>query len=159
MSVIIQGYQLREISLGVGLISEPAAVLPATATANIFTVSGGRVIVTSLVGTVTTATTVTATTLSIGTVPTVGTAGASALATAVAVASLEVGTMVCLPSTIGGALRVGTNASTPAAVLEGAGFVVSAGSISITTSATNTGAMKWDLTYIPYDTGASVVAV
>jgi hypothetical protein len=39
------------------------------------------------------------------------------------------------------------------------GYIVPAGAISITTSATNTGAFKWTLTYVPLDDGASVAAV
>jgi hypothetical protein len=37
-------------------------------------------------------------------------------------------------------------------------FLVDAGSVTITTSATNTGSVKWDLIYVPYDTNATVAA-
>jgi hypothetical protein len=37
--------------------------------------------------------------------------------------------------------------------------VVSAGAITITTSATNTGAFAWAASYVPLVAGASVVAV
>jgi hypothetical protein len=156
MSTIIQGNDLRTLTQGVK-VDRTAAVLPATTTANIFTVSGGRVLITSLVGTVTTATTATATTLAIGTVPTVGTARTTALASAVAVTSREIGTQVNPAATLGGALVVGADAGAASQAIA-AGFIVSAGAISITTSATNTGAMSWSLTYIPLDNGASVAA-
>lgn len=156
MSVIIQGYQLKELLLGTS-VSEPAGVLPATATGNIFTVTGGRVVITSLIGTCTTVCTATATTVSVGVTPTTGTANNTGIATATAVTSAEVGSLVSLPITKG-ALLVNVLAG-GAAQVQPAGYVVEPGTVTITTSATNTGAFKWDLTYIPLDAGASVAAV
>lgn len=156
MTVMISGPQIRQSMLGTK-VDRTAATVPATTTANIFTVTGGRILVTSLVGTVTTVMSGTATTLSVGLVPTTGTAAAAGLAAAVAVTSKEVGTQVTLPATLAGNLFVGTNAgagSQPPA----SGVMVPAGAISITTSATNTGAMSWSITYIAYDDGASVAA-
>jgi hypothetical protein len=140
-------------------VEEPAAVLPATGTAHIFTVAGGRVIVTGLVGQCTTVCSATATTVSIGATPTVGTASATAFCTAVAITSVEVGTLVSLPAGAKGALVVGTNAGTAVQVCGDSGYVVSPGSIDVVTSATNTGAFKWTLFYEPLDDGATVVAV
>lgn len=157
MSVIIQGGQLRTVLLG-SKVEEPAAVLPATATAHLFTVSGGRVVVTGLVGQCTTVCTATATTVSVGVTPTSGTASTTGLCTATAVTSSEVGTLVSLPITKG-ALLVGANAGSGVQVTGSGGYVVQPGQIDITTSATNTGAFKWTLTYIPLDDGATVAAV
>lgn len=156
MTVIIQGPQIKELLLGL-TVSEPAGVLPATATGNLFTVTGGRVIVTSLVGQCTTVCTATATTVSVGVTPTTGSANNTGIATATAVTSAEVGSLVSLPVTKG-ALLVNVLAGGSAQVTP-TGYVVNPGTITITTSATNTGAFKWDLTYIPLDTGASVTAV
>lgn len=157
----IKGRQLRYLDLGYHVV-EPAAVLPATATGHLFTVAGGRIIVTALVGTCTTVCTSTATTVSVGSTPTTGTASNTGLCTAVAITSAEVGTLVSLPSGAKGALVVGTGATAGGAVqVQGgaAGYVVNIGTIDITTSATNTGAFKWDLWYLPLDDGASVTAV
>lgn len=156
MTTILQGTQLRLIEFG-QKVDEPAAVLPATTTSHIFTVTGGRVAITALVGTCTTVCSATATTLAIGTTPTVGTASTTSLASAVAITSKEVGTMVALGATAGAALIVGTNAATPAMLA--LPIVVSAGTIDLTTSATNTGAFSWSLLYIPIDDGASVTAI
>lgn len=161
MATILQGQQLRQLLLGTQVL-KAAAVLPATATATLFTVSGGAVLVTSLLGLCTTVCSATATTLAIGTVPSTGTASTTGLATAVAVTSTEKGTWVGLGATAGAALIVGgaNGAGTSAGFGQLAGpaspVAVSAGTISITTSATNTGAFQWYLTYIPLDTGASV---
>jgi hypothetical protein len=154
---LLKNTALRTLDLGTK-VEAPAAVLPATATANIFTVAGGRVAITGLVGVCTTVCSATATTLALGTAPTVGTANTTGLTSATAITSKEAGTMVSLPPAVGSGLVVGTNAGV-AAQLSGQGAcVVSAGTITITTSATNTGAFRWTLTYIPFDDGASVAA-
>lgn len=153
----IPGRDLRKLLFGTK-VEEPAAVLPATGTAHLFTVTGGRVIVTGLVGQCTTVCTSTATTVSVGHTPTSGTASTTALATATAVTSAEVGSLVSLPITKG-ALLVNTVAGGAAQAPGSGGYVIPPGTIDITTSATNTGAFKWTLTYVPLDDGATVVAV
>lgn len=153
----VPGIQLRKLLMGTK-VEEPAAVLPATATGHLFTVSGGRVIVTGLIGEVTTVCSATATTASLGVTPTSGTASTTGLCSATAVTSLEVGTLVSLPITKG-ALLAGANAGSGVQVPGSGGYVVKPGTIDLTTSATNTGAMKWTLTYIPLDDGATVAAV
>lgn len=160
MTTWVNPANISRMSLGFS-VARNAAVLPATATTAYFTVAGGRVIITSLVGTCTTVCSATATTLAIGTTPTSGTASTTSIATAVAITSKEVGTHVAVAASsgVGGALIVGTNASTPVYLpAQGVGFVLSAGTIDFTTSATNTGAFKWNLTYLPLDAGATVVA-
>ena len=158
MSVIIQGPQLRAIALG-SLVTKAAAALPQTATATLFTVSGGSVLVTSLIGQVqAVAIGATATTLALGTVPTTGTAASSGIASATAITSKEIGTWVGVQAASGvaGALVVGGNAGAALFLHTPAGFVVPAGTISWTTSASDTGKMAWYLTYVPLDTGATV---
>src|SRR5215469_14014881 len=111
MSVIIQGYQLRTALFGVQVV-KAAQNLPQNATATLATVTGGAVMVTSMVGLVTTVLGGTATTLALGTAPTVGTASTSGIATATAVTSKEAGTWVIplVNAGVAGALVVGTNA-------------------------------------------------
>src|SRR4051794_7652295 len=153
MTALLTGTQLRTLLLG-NRVLRTAAVLPATATGHIFTVSGGRIVVTSLVGECTTICDSTATTLKVTSTPTTGTA--VDLTSATAITSKEVGALASLPLTLGGALNV-QNAG--AAEVPGAlGFVVPIGNIDLITSATNTGAFKWSLTWIPYDDAGTVVA-
>lgn len=153
MTTIVSNSSVRMIDLGL-LVSRATAALPATATGNIFVVSGGRIIVTSLTGEVTTAVQNQACTLAIGTAPTVGTGSATALGTASSIIAAPIGTH--FQANPGGAAV--TDLATQAGVLAAARFVVAIGNITITTSATNTGSVKWDLTYIPLDIGAQVVA-
>jgi hypothetical protein len=144
---------IRELLLG-PRVDRATAVLPATTQSAIYTVSGGRIIVTSLVGEVTVVCSGTATTLKVTSNPTTGTD--VDLTSATAVTSKEVGSLITLPLTFGGALNV---QSAGGGEIPGAlGFVVPIGTIDLVTSATNTGSVKWSLTWLPFDDGASVVA-
>lgn len=158
MSVLIQGSQLRTIAFGQQVIKD-AANLPQTATADLFTVSGGAVLVTSLIGIVTTAIAASDPELSLGTAPTTGTAETSGIATSTVLTSAEVGTLITVGSDGGlptDLVVMATAAKAGSTVFLGTPFVVSAGSITWTTGASKTGAIKWYLTYVPLDAGASV---
>jgi hypothetical protein len=158
MSIIIQGYQLREIAYGTQV--KYSWTLPASATTNtLFTVSGGLVIVTSLVGQVTTLIGATTTTLALGlgTPGVGGTLDTDGIGTATGITSQEVGTLITTQASsgLGGAVVVGSLAGS-AAFLP-APFVVNSATITATTSANaGGGVIEWYLTYIPLDTGASV---
>lgn len=155
MTTLIKNQDVRTIAGGIA-VSRSTATLPASATGNIFVVSGGRILVRGLIGEVTTAVQNQACTLAIGTAPTVGTGSTTALGTASSIIAAPIGThMAANP---GGATTV--DLSTQAGVLISTVglFVVNAGNITITTSATNTGSVKWDLLYVPLDNGAQVVA-
>ena len=87
-----------------------------------------------------------------------GAAAAIAAAPASAYASTGVGSVIVPPLVLGGALPAVVGASGAAA---GSGlFVVDAADITITTDATNTGAITWVLSYVPLypKAGASVAA-
>lgn len=155
MSAILQGPALRTAQFGVQTI-KAAQNLPQTATATLATVAGGSVLITSMVGLVTTVIGSTATTLALGTVPTTGTAASTGIATATAITSKEAGTwMVPLVNAgVAGALVVGTNGGNP--IFLPTPFIVPAGTISWTTSASTTGQIKWYFTWVALDNGASL---
>lgn len=156
MSILVQGYQLRALNFGT-LVTKAAAALPQTATATLFTVATGNVLVTSVFGQVSgTAIGATVTTLALGTAPTTGTAETAGIATATAITSLEIGTFVGVQASSGkaGALVAGGHAGD--AVFAATAFVVAPGTITWTTSASDTGKMAWWLTYVPLDNGATV---
>lgn len=148
---------VRTIAAGI-LVTRTGKTLPQTTAANIFTITGGRIMVVSLTGLVTVATGATATTLSIGLTPASGTSSAVSLASATAITSKEVGTQFSIGSTPGSALVVGTNASTPLQCTGHAAWSIQTGAITVTTSASDTGQVQYDLIYIPLDVGAQVVA-
>ncbi len=153
MSVLNDGAAMLKAVLGIK-VSRATATLPQTTQAAIFTIGTGRVIVTSLIGTVTTATGATATNLSVTGNPTSGTD--VVLGSVVASASKEIGATFTLPVTFGGTLQV-QNAGAAGTPI-GTGFILNPGTLDIITSANNTGSIKWDLTYIPLDDGAVVTA-
>ena len=155
MANFIQGSQVRLLTQGI-LVSRAAATLPATGAQNIFTVSGGRVLLVALVGEVTTIIQAQSTTVKVTSTPTTGSAIDMSSATA-DINALEVGGRISLANPPAAATAlVKTNAGYTN--LQGVNTVVPAGTISYTTGATSTGAMKWDLFYVPLDTGASVAA-
>jgi hypothetical protein len=152
MSVLIQGSQIRQIGLGTR-VERATSGLPASTTAALFTVAGGKVLITSIVGTVTTAVQAQATTYKLRATPTVG-------------AVNDLSGTVDLNAAAAGALIGITGLAGDAAVLSTGGgvsnlrnpIVVNTGTIGATTVATSTGAIQWTLTYVPVDDGASVVA-
>lgn len=135
------------------LVTKAAANLPQTTTANLYTVSGGVVLVTGILGIVTSALGATATNLSLGV-----TGNNTAISTAVAVTSAAVNTLVVpvAAAGIGGAAIVGTAPFVSVARDAFNPFMVAVANITWTTSANDTGQMKWYLWYVPVDAGASV---
>lgn len=155
MTTLIQNRDVRTISAGLA-VSRAAATIPQTAAQNIFTITGGRIMIVALTGQVTTVIGATATTVKVTNTPTAGTA--TDIATATAITSKEVGTLIGLPLAPGSAVVVGANAGAAVQVPGHQGWLVEPGTLSYTTSASTTGAIAWDLVYVPYDTGASVAA-
>lgn len=155
MAGFIQGAQLRLITQGT-IVSRATATLPATTSQNIFTVSGGRVLLLFLVGEVTTIIQAQATTVKVTSTPTTGSA-IDMSSTGTDINALEVGGRIALANPPAAATAlVKTNAGYTN--LQGVRTIVPAGTISYTTGATSTGSIKWDLIYVPLDTGASVAA-
>lgn len=134
-------------------VERATAAIPQTATGSLFTVTGGRIIVTSFIGEVTTAIQAQATTLKIVATPTVG--AVNDLSGTVDLASLAAGGLIGLTGLAGDAAVKSTgggisNLRNP--------IVVAVGAIGATTGASSTGSVKWVLTYIALDTGAAVAA-
>jgi hypothetical protein len=155
MTVMIQGSQLRTIEYGT-TVQKTAANLPATATLPLFTITGGRILVTSLVAEVTTIVQAQACLVKFVATPTTGSAVDMCINTAADITGLEVGAKITLPPTV--ALKTVIANAGSILISPGRGDVVAIGSIGLATSATNTGALKYTLTYIPYDDAATVVA-
>lgn len=137
------------------LVAKAAQNLPQTATATLFTVAGGLVLVTGILGVVTTALGATVTTLSLGV-----TGSNAALATATAVTSATAGTVYAPTTGAAGAAGTPIVSATPFVSVAEPNFLapvyVFTTNITWTTSANDTGQMKWYLWYIPIDTSASV---
>jgi hypothetical protein len=151
--------QSRDVFTTIGLgfrASKASAVLPQTTTQNIFTIAGGRVMVTALIGQFTAAASGTASNLKVTSTPSVGTA--VDVAANLAIANFELGAILIVEGD--GTAIIGTaTGSGFAPALNALPFVLPAGVLNIETSGSNTtGATKWDIWYFPLDDGASVAS-
>ena len=154
MTTIVNNSQLRQIALGRQVLRATSA-LPQTGDLTLFTVTGGRIIVTSMVGEVTTVVQAQANALKLKSVPTTGTT--KDISGTLDINGFEVGALVSLDGTALSTALSGTNAGAALACTRG-GIVIPIGAIKANAAASSTGAMKWALTYIPYDDAATVVA-
>lgn len=134
-------------------VDRATATLPQTTQSALFTVTGGRIAVLGIVGEVTTAIQNQANNTKIVANPTTGTD--VDMCAVLNIAAKEVGTLFGITGTFGDAL-VGANAG--ATVLQDRPIVVPIGTIDLSCSAGNTGAVKWKLLWLPIDAAATVVA-
>lgn len=138
----------------VGIAVERAtSVLPATTTTDIFSVDGGNVMLTAIVGEFTTVASATATTLTLVHDPDSGGANVTIGAASSSIASSAVGQVVTVAGTTPTVVHGGAAGGVPAR------HVLGPGDIALTTSATNTGAVKWTVFYVPLTPGATITAV
>ncbi len=135
-----------------GQTTERVTALPATG--SLFTVSGGKICVTSIVGTLTAACDANATVTSLNANPTVGTTVAMCLGTNIA--SYAIGDVL-------GITGIPTDALLPAATGGGIPaqtvfWIVQAGTIdmAIAVAGQVTGRVRWTLKWFPFDAAASV---
>jgi hypothetical protein len=150
MSVTLKG----SVPPGI-LVSKAAQNLPQTATATLFTVTGGAVLVQFMYGLVTTALGSTATSLSLGNTPTGGANAPASIATLAVVTSKVIGSLY-VPSFSAGVAAAPLQANVVGMNTPFVPFVVSAGVITWTTNASDTGQMSWNINYVPIDAGAAV---
>lgn len=157
MSVIIQGDQVRTIMLGSKV--DKATGLLVNGTTTLFTITGGRILVTSLLGRVTTLIGSTVATCKLTYNPTA--AGTSFdLCTAVSIETDAVEQTYYVAGNVGtpGALLVAGTVGQANPVLASP-YSLQAGTIEQILSADPVGGqITWSLTYVPYDAGASVAA-
>jgi len=138
-------------------VDRATAVLPFT-THNLFTIVGGRVLLTGFLGEITVVMDAGASTLQITHLTTVVTAVVTPLTIATAsVATLAVGRMVTLPAAVGSALTLSTGSS--AALMNAVRYELKVGGLQLVVGgAANTGQMKWSVWYVPVDDGAYMAA-
>ena len=133
--------------------SKAAATLPATADQTLFTIAGGQVWISLLLGEVTTVIEGTDPVPTIVADPTTGTN--VTLASTVDMNSLEVGAFLTIEGD-GSAILIANAGSI--AIPRIRGFAVGTGVIELHTAATKTGATKWDCWWFPLNEGATVVS-
>lgn len=148
MSSTAKGFNIRDLTQHgkpelCQVAVNPGKVLPATATGNLFTVTGS-IVVHGLLGVVSTIFSVTAVHISLGYT---GQPAAIAANPSVAYASTAVGSVIVPAATLGGALPAVVSSQS---VTAAAGtFTCENTIITVTTDATNTGAVTWLLLFEP----------
>lgn len=155
MSQNAKGSAYRQMRFGLK-VERPTAIVPQTATASIFSVSG-RIIITGIVGLVTAAGTATDPLLKLRSLPTVGSVADLSAATATTLVSPAIGTIISIDGNPTVIAAISTGAGQ---ILDSSGIVVPAGAVQLTTGASNTTlAIAWTLLWVPLDDGAAVAAV
>jgi hypothetical protein len=150
MTVIIQGNQLRTLLFGT-VVSKAYPTL-AVETKTLFTVSG-KVMITSIVGEVTTAITV-ANTVKLQANPTTGTVGDLCAATDLGTTDTPAGDLISFQGLKGDSIVFGVGA-TPTLKQP---IIVAAGTIEQVTATGADGGITWTLTYVPLDDNAAITA-
>lgn len=152
MASQIAGKAQRTNTYGIK-VERVAGNLPASTYGNLYQVTGGRVLLTTLVGEVTTVIQAQANAIKLNHQSAVLGGSGTDLSTTVESNGLAVGTQIGLTGTFSAPLVVG------AATVQNNETVLTSGFVRLNTAATNTGQVRWTLTYIPLDDGAQVVAV
>ena len=154
MGTYMDGIAFRKHMLG-RKVDRATATLPATATEALFTITTGRIILTSIVGEVTTVVQTQTCNGSLISTPTTGTA--VLMCAVLDITASEAGCLFGITGLNSDALMI-LPAGAGLTYLPRNWLVVPVGQIGLVTSATNTGAVKWSMTYFPYDDGAYVAA-
>ena len=148
---------LRDLWLGrrlLGQTTERATAVLTAAPVPLFTISGGRIKVTQIIGEITTGMQVLLTNVRLQSNPTVGTTRNLCVNTNIsgyAIGDLlgidGINTSALLPPASSGVVEAQTM-----------GVIVKAGTIDVISSAAPTGSIRWTLKWVPIDAGAAVVA-
>lgn len=137
-------------------VNRTTAALPQTTASALFTVSTGRVIVTSIIGEVTTVIQTQANNTKLQFNPD-DTGATQDLCAVLDITADPVGTMYSITGTPATAMQDALNFLPSSKVLSQP-LVLKPGAIELNCAASNTGSVKWTLTYWPLDTGAKIVA-
>jgi hypothetical protein len=162
VSTWVDSADVRQVTLGQRVVKGPLTN-PQTGSSALFTVSGGLVLVTSLVGIVTTVQGATANSFNLQHTPSGG--SAADISAATVCTSDAVGTIYTITGVAADLLSAqkvtGTEVPTVTFGLNQVGckgIYLPAGSLTLKASGNNTGATKWTLTYVAIDDGAAVAA-
>jgi hypothetical protein len=154
------GFKLHELhrmlnwrSIGDSVERATADLPAAGANDELFTISGGRILLTGILGEVTTVIQTQANSTKLAFNPTVTGSNVDLCATADITADV-VGTLYSITGTASDGLLSGLSLAGAMA----ASVILQPGTIELDTSATSTGKVKWAVWYIPLDYGVSVVA-
>lgn len=150
MSEFLAGKAVRKIVEGIS-VERAAALPPQTATENLFTVAGGRVLLKQIIGEVTTAIGNVANNTNLSFNPTDAAAGN--MCAVVDIDNDALGTVYTITGTVATAMQKSTNVL----VGQAAPHILKPGTIDLICAANSvTGAIKWTVIYVPIDDGAYI---
>lgn len=152
MSVYLPGSMFTQGLLGLH-VARATATLPQTTNHALFTVAGGRIALTAIIGEVTTVIQTQANNTKLTANPTVG--SDVDLCAVLDITADEVG---CLYGITGLASDALVGAGAGASTLPRNLLIIPEGTIDLNCAASNTGSVAWDLWYVPLDDGATVTA-
>lgn len=134
-------------------VSRATDSLPATTTETLFNVRGGRVLMKAMIGEVTTVIQTQACNLSVNVDSDAG--ASDVLASTLDISADAVGTYYGIE---GDGTAVEDTGIGWGRIATSGGVVIGPGIVTLTTSATNTGSVKWDFYYLPLDENSYVEA-
>lgn len=141
------------------ILEKPTAALPQTAAGSLFTITGGKVRIKSIIGEVTTVIQTQANVTKLQFVSTVPGSTTDLCAT-LDITAKAAGSLFSITGTVATAMKVTTNnLVVPADDLAAPGLVLGPGTIKLNCGASNTGNVKWTIVYENVDSGANVAIV
>lgn len=152
MATLIHPEAYRSLLFGIQ-VDRATAALPQTTAGALFNITGGRVLLTSIVGEVTTAVQNQANNTKLVANPTTGTS--VDICAVLNVAADEAGCLYGITGLFTDAL-LGANAG--ATVVPRNPVVLPVGTLDLDCSASNTGSVKWTVTYVPLDNAGAMSA-
>lgn len=155
MAVLDNGIALSKGFLGLH-VARATAALPQTTDGALFTITGGRVLVTHLVGEVTTVIQTQANDTKLKFNPD-ATGADTDICAALDITADAVGTLYSLTGDFSDAMKDGLLCLETDAQLERP-LTLSEGAIELDCAASNTGSVAWDIWYFPLDAGAAIAA-
>jgi hypothetical protein len=136
-------------------VARATATLPQTTNGSLFTISGGIVLMTAILGEVTTAVGA-ADNTKLTAYPTVATAGDTDLCTTVDIDTCDVGDLLSITGTPGDAMLVAHKGAVQ--TMGSLGVYLQQGTLDLDCDASTTGAIKWIIWYVPAEAGAYITS-
>lgn len=140
------------------IVERASAALPQSVAGTLFNITGGKVLITGIYGEVTTVIQTQANASKLQFVST--TPGSTTdLCATLDITAKAVGSLFSIVGVLATAMKVTTNnLVVPADNIPAPGIVLGPGAIKLNCAASNTGAVKWTITYIPIDASGGISA-
>ncbi len=147
-----RGQALRKLQLGIKV--EKAAIALGTSGTTLFTIAGGRILMTGLIGECTVAVDG-GNNLKMVANPTTATAADTDLCTAVDMTAADIGDLLSLTGAPGDGFLVAHKGAVQ--MIENKGIILQEGTLDIAAASTTAGTFKWTMFYVALDVGAYAV--